>query len=437
MASTARAALAKTSAAAQSAGRAVSSGGHAALRTASFAPTFATNAALSPTLTGLLLLVLTKGPGDARARIVRALGADAVPGRLERVVGVLKVLFAVGVVRFANAVLNQWALRQWRWRRDGSVGGGGGGGADATVWDFDGKKGVGEVVVVTGGCGGIGREVVRGLVEKGGVGVKVAVVDLAELPEEFEGRPNIIYYGCDLTSPQSIHETAAMIRADCGDPTVLINNAGVAHAHTVLEGSDEYDERLFRVNVLSHFTLVREFLPGMLAQKKGHIVTVASMASYSSVSGLVNYAASKAAVLSLHEGLNVELRNRYGPAGKHIVASIIHPMWARTPLVESWEASLVQTRTKLLTPADIADKIVRQVLRGEPAQLYVPAYGTLFTGFRSWPNWLQELTRDAFDKCTRPLDGGKGKGRLSDVWFGVGGDRDTFGTARSYDIVEG
>lgn len=93
-----------------------------------------------------------------------------------------------------------------------------------------------------------------------------------------------------------------MIKADCGDPTALINNAGIAYQHNILEGTDEYDERLFRVNLLSHFTLIREFLPGMLAQKKGHIVTVASMASYHTPPGLVNYCASKAAVLALHEG---------------------------------------------------------------------------------------------------------------------------------------
>lgn len=113
---------------------------------------------------------------------------------------------------------------------------------------------------------------------------------------------NIVYYGCDLSSSRSIHETASMIRADCGDPTVLINNAGIAHQHSILESSDEFDERLFRVNLLSHFTLIREFLPAMLAQKKGHIVTVASMASHVCGAGLVGYSASKAGVLALHEG---------------------------------------------------------------------------------------------------------------------------------------
>ncbi|KAL1620602.1 hypothetical protein SLS54_005958 [Diplodia seriata] len=257
---------------------------------------------------------------------------------------------------------------------------------------------------------------------------------------ELEGRANVVFYGCDLTFPASIHETASHIRADCGDPTVLINNAGIAEQHAILEGNDEYDEQLFRVNVLSHFTLIREFLPGMLAQKKGHIITVASMASYYTPSGIVNYAASKAAVLSLHEGLNVELRHRYGPAGKHIITSIIHPSWTQTPIIDSWIASLKKSRAAITKPAEVAAKIVRQVLRAEPAQVFVPDRAALFSSFRGWPTWLQELLRDSGDRKTRPLgddDGVKGKGRVGDVGYGVGEDRDAFGGSRSYDIVEG
>ncbi|KAF4534484.1 Short-chain dehydrogenase/reductase SDR [Lasiodiplodia theobromae] len=466
-----RNALSKTTAAATTAARttahAATGTAHAAARALALAPTVALNAALSPSLTGLLLLVLTTrgGPSfvrDARARLERLLSGSGGSGglrtavearrRLDRATDVLKVLFAVGLARVLNAVLNRWAMQQWRWKRP-AVGLGGGAGRVAAreknspglLWDFDGKRGVGEVVVVTGGCGGIGKEIVMGLVEgeKGGgrgvEGVKVVVLDVVDLPPELEGRANVVFYGCDLTSSSSIHETAAMVRADCGNPTVLINNAGVAQQHAILEGSDEYDEQLFRVNVLSHFTLIREFLPGMLAQKKGHIFTVASLSSFFTPSGIVNYAASKAAVLSLHEGLNVELRHRYGPAGKHIITSIIHPTWTQTPLMDSWIASLKKSRTLIREPAEVAKKIVRQVLRAEPAQVFVPESGALFSSFRGWPTWIQELLRDGADKKTRPLgdyDNSKGKGRASDVGYGVGEDREAFGNSRSYDIVE-
>jgi short-subunit dehydrogenase len=62
-------------------------------------------------------------------------------------------------------------------------------------------------------------------------------------------------------------------------------------------------ERLFKVNLISHFVLIREFLPGMLKQKKGHIVTIASMASFVAAPGLLDYCCSKVGALYLSEGM--------------------------------------------------------------------------------------------------------------------------------------
>ena len=61
-------------------------------------------------------------------------------------------------------------------------------------------------------------------------------------------------------------------------------------------------DRLFKVNLVSHFVLIKDFLPGMLAARKGHIVTIASMASFVAPSGLVDYACSKVAALYLNDG---------------------------------------------------------------------------------------------------------------------------------------
>lgn len=112
----------------------------------------------------------------------------------------------------------------------------------------------------------------------------------------------VSFYKCDVTSKDAVSETASAIRKDVGIPTILINNAGIAHAHTIMETSEEYLEKIFRVNLLSHFTLIKEFLPGMMDQQKGHIVSIASMASYFSGASIVDYCCTKAGVLALHEG---------------------------------------------------------------------------------------------------------------------------------------
>ena len=48
-------------------------------------------------------------------------------------------------------------------------------------------------------------------------------------------------------------------------------------------------EQIFKVNVASHFILIKEFLPAMLNAKKGHVVTMASIASFFTKPGIIDY----------------------------------------------------------------------------------------------------------------------------------------------------
>lgn len=113
---------------------------------------------------------------------------------------------------------------------------------------------------------------------------------------------HIKFYACDITSPSAVSSAAAEITRTLGTPSILINNAGLLSAHTILDTPHAYLRKLFDVNVLSHWVTVQAFLPGMIAANKGHIVTVASGASYVGVAGMADYTASKAAVLAFHEG---------------------------------------------------------------------------------------------------------------------------------------
>jgi len=60
----------------------------------------------------------------------------------------------------------------------------------------------------------------------------------------------------------------------------------------LLENNEKLIEKTIAVNTTSHHYTVREFLPHMLKQNKGHIVTIASMAGISGTPGLVDYCAS-------------------------------------------------------------------------------------------------------------------------------------------------
>ncbi len=104
---------------------------------------------------------------------------------------------------------------------------------------------------------------------------------------------------------------AQKIRKDHGDPTVLINNAGIGLNKTILDETEAELRRVFDVNTISHFLLVQEFLPAMIARNHGHVVTIASMASFVVHAQNVDYTCTKASSLAFHEGLAQELKSRY------------------------------------------------------------------------------------------------------------------------------
>lgn len=69
-----------------------------------------------------------------------------------------------------------------------------------------------------------------------------------------------------------------------------------------MEAEAKSTEAIFKVNIASHFILIKEFLPAMLRANKGHVVTIASMASFMAAPGLVDYCCTKVAALYLNDG---------------------------------------------------------------------------------------------------------------------------------------
>jgi short-subunit dehydrogenase len=115
----------------------------------------------------------------------------------------------------------------------------------------------------------------------------------------------------DIVTSESVKRVADEIRRDHGDPTVLVNNAGVMSGTPILDESEERLRLLFDINIVANFLLIKEFLPAMVKRNHGHIVQVASMASFVTGARNVSYAATKVAVLALHEGLAQELVHIY------------------------------------------------------------------------------------------------------------------------------
>ena len=120
---------------------------------------------------------------------------------------------------------------------------------------------------------------------------------------------NVFYFVADVTSSTSIKEAAAEIRTKLGDPTVVINNAGVGAGGAILTESEANIRRTFDVNIISHFLMIKEFAPSMIKSNHGHIVTIASMSSFIGLGGMVDYCCTKSSAVAFHEGLAQELKH--------------------------------------------------------------------------------------------------------------------------------
>jgi NAD(P)-dependent dehydrogenase (short-subunit alcohol dehydrogenase family) len=139
----------------------------------------------------------------------------------------------------------------------------------------------GRQAIVTGHRGGIGSAITEILSRDG---VEVIGLDLPEF---------------DLSDTATLEARLARLVADRGPIDILVNNAGVTVLGTVLETSLAEVERVFRVNFLAAYALMRAVLPGMAERRHGAIVNIASDQALIGKQVSAAYGASKAAIAQL------------------------------------------------------------------------------------------------------------------------------------------
>lgn len=118
---------------------------------------------------------------------------------------------------------------------------------------------------------------------------------------------------CDVTKIDQVEAAAAEAEENFGMVTLLINNAGVCIPKPLLEVEDSEAEFTMNVNYLALRLTTKRFLPEMERKRKGHIVTISSVAGTLSVPGQIDYNASKFAAFAFDEGLRNELQKRSSP----------------------------------------------------------------------------------------------------------------------------
>ncbi|TKA55297.1 hypothetical protein B0A49_13071 [Cryomyces minteri] len=260
-----------------------------------------------------------------------------------------------------------------------------------------------EVVLITGGANGLGRLLAEAW---GRRGVSVAVLDIkasegldgakagvnanSEPDRYAEEDSGVRWYRCDVGDWEEVQIVAQKVAKDLGPPTILINNAAIVNGKPLLSLSTPEIDQNFRVNLISHFHTLRTFLPSMLAQKRGTIVTVSSVLAHLGSASLSDYTAAKAGLLALHASLAAELAQH--PDGDNIKTILVTPGQLSTDMFAG-----VQTPSLFLgpviEPATLAGRIIETVERGRGAVIAEPLYARWIQWIAVLPVGVQKVVR--------------------------------------------
>lgn len=122
-----------------------------------------------------------------------------------------------------------------------------------------------------------------------------------------------------------LNKQLLQVREEIGGVTVLINNAGICGKLGDGWAIDpENIEKVLRVNLLAQCWTLRQFIPDMLEQNYGHIISLCSVLGFSAGPSGAAYVASKHAVKGYMESIKLDLRQRPDAANIKVTIALPH-----------------------------------------------------------------------------------------------------------------
>lgn len=228
-----------------------------------------------------------------------------------------------------------------------------------------------KTVLITGGASGIGRIMVRLMLERK---AKVIVWDINQESidqtiTEFSSKGEIFGYNVDVSNLEQIQDTASKVKSELGVVDVLINNAGIIvgkyfNEHTVSDIS-----KTMEINAIAPMFITREFINDMMDQDSGHICNIASSGGLVSNPKMSVYAASKWSLIGWSDSLRLEMKQ----LGKKVNITTIMPYYINTGMFDG-----VKSKIPILEPEAAALTIVKAIEKNKKL-ISIPGYIYRFT----------------------------------------------------------
>jgi len=203
-----------------------------------------------------------------------------------------------------------------------------------------------QVAMVTGAARGLGQAIAVKLAE---AGADIALCDLnAEWLEETAGKVRALgrraeCYGVNVAESDSVTAGVKAIEKDFGRIDVLVNNAGITKDGLLMRMSEEDWDAVLNVNLKGVFLCTKAVMRGMMKQRSGTIVNIASVIGLMGNAGQANYAASKGGVISFSKTVAKEL------ASRNVRCNAVAPGFIRTAMTDALDEE-VQNKMKELIP---------------------------------------------------------------------------------------
>ena len=204
-----------------------------------------------------------------------------------------------------------------------------------------------KVVLITGTNRGIGKSLVKAVLDKGAKKVYATSRSLSKNIDFKDKR--IVLLELDITDIKKIEDVARYAT----DTQVLINNAGILSQGNILEGDLEKIHLDMDVNYFSTINMMRAFAPVIEKNTSPAIINIVSIAAYTNFPFIAGYSASKAALYSATQAARIELKN------KGISVYAIHPGAIDTDMNKGYEGEMT-------SPDEVAISILNEVETDKP-----------------------------------------------------------------------
>lgn len=181
-----------------------------------------------------------------------------------------------------------------------------------------------KVWFITGCSTGFGRELAKEVLEAGYKAVVTArnPDDVKDILDEYPD--DALALKLDVTKPEEVTAAVEEAQKKFGKIDVLVNNAGIGYFGAIEESEEDEVRRMFEINFWGLAAVTKAVLPGMRAQKSGHILNVASIGGLVGFPAVGYYNATKFAVDGYSDALSKEL------APLNIKVTVICPSGFRT-----------------------------------------------------------------------------------------------------------